>query len=84
MADLGVSSFDDIISISRAYTSQIGCDAQNAPKYLGALESISKLNLKGGDELEYLLVTERSLNKYTEGTSLVTLPGTANLLEADR
>jgi hypothetical protein len=50
-----------------AYTSQIGCDAQHTPRYLEALERLSKMNLRDDQEIQVLLATERSLNKFTEG-----------------
>lgn len=66
--------------MAQAYVSQIGCDTQNTPRYLNALERLSRLDLPGGQEIQMLLATERSLNKFGEGESWKrgTYPGQAD------
>jgi ubiquitin carboxyl-terminal hydrolase 25/28 len=71
---LGVTRHDSISTILAAYEQQKACDTENLPKYLGALDALSKA-LPRAEELSYKLAFERSMGYYTDGQS--TLCGTS-------
>lgn len=62
---LGVTRYDSVDTILAAYEQQKGCDAQNLPKYLGALEKLSK-ELPRADELGFKLAFEKSMGHHTD------------------
>lgn len=66
MHDLGVTKFDDPSTVELAYDLQCACDTAHSPKWLGALEKIAEQPVKGKESLLVKVVTERSLEKYTE------------------
>jgi len=48
------------------YKWQMDCDRERLPKYLGAVERLSRHPLPGADDLKILVATERSLGRYTD------------------
>lgn len=62
---LGASRHESIETMLAAYDQQKACDAQNIPKYLGALQEISN-GLHSPSELAYKIALERSLGHYTD------------------
>lgn len=66
---LGVTRSDNVDTILAAYAQQKACDVQNVPTYLDALEQLSQHVAKRSDELSFALSIERSMGRYTLGTS---------------
>lgn len=64
---LGITLQDVAATVEKAYDHQIGCDAQNTPRYLAALSHISDQQVVGKESLQIKVVMERSMNKYTTG-----------------
>jgi len=63
---LGLSKFDTADMIPITYKWQMDCDRERLPKYLGAVERLSRHPLPGADDLKILVATERSLGRYTD------------------
>nr|ODN88380.1 hypothetical protein L203_02993 [Cryptococcus depauperatus CBS 7841] len=63
---LGASRYDTLGTIEVAYDLQITFDTRNIPKYLGALEKITEVNVFGKSSLEMKVAMEKSMDKYTE------------------
>ena len=64
---LGLSKWDTPATVEKAYDLQSACDVVNSPRWLGALESIANQPKYGKENLLVKVVTERSLDKHTEG-----------------
>lgn len=65
---LGITRNDTANTIIAAYEQQKACDAQNLPKYLGALELLSKARFPGADELGFKLSLEKSMGHFSDST----------------
>lgn len=62
---LGITSLDTAGTVRIAYDLQTACDSEQTPKYLAALEDVSKGIRQGKDDLQVKIITERSLGRYT-------------------
>jgi ubiquitin carboxyl-terminal hydrolase 25/28 len=51
---------------------QCSCCAAEAPRWLGALQTLSQQPIQGKGALQLLVATERSLGKFTSGEKVVT------------
>lgn len=64
-----MSKYDTADMIPTMYKWQTGCDQKRIPQYLGAVEKLSNTRVPDADDLQTLVATERSLNRYTDGQS---------------
>jgi len=64
-----MSKYDTPDLIPQLYKCQRECDQKRTPQYLGAVERLANTRIQGADDLQTLVATERSLNRYTDGQS---------------
>jgi ubiquitin carboxyl-terminal hydrolase 25/28 len=69
---LGITKWDVATTVERAYELQCSCCAAEAPRWLGALQTLSQQPIQGKGALQLLVATERSLGKFTSGEKVVT------------
>jgi ubiquitin carboxyl-terminal hydrolase 25/28 len=69
LSTLGVTKTEEADAIRSAYHMQCTCDEQHRPLYLSALAALSEDNIIGKEDLQMLVMMERSMGKYTLGAS---------------
>lgn len=67
---LGITKQDTAQTVEKAYDMQILCDPGRTSAYLSALQIISDQPVAGKESLQMKLVIERSMGKYSAGTSV--------------